>query len=159
MGLEPTTPCLQSRCSSQLSYVPLFRFFRLQGKDRSPITQLSVAKGGLRLYAFARVRRRKGSAIRSAWSANRITRPAAPGVVESMRLPITASVMSAAICDPTATRRPGFNSHGCPMMKLNLRPVRKNASNRSPTRLSYSLVAVSGFSKKHEIASMPDSNE
>jgi hypothetical protein len=23
MGLEPTTPCLQSRCSSQLSYVPL----------------------------------------------------------------------------------------------------------------------------------------
>jgi hypothetical protein len=24
MGLEPTTPCLQSRCSSQLSYVPAF---------------------------------------------------------------------------------------------------------------------------------------
>ncbi len=24
MGLEPTTPCLQSRCSSQLSYVPEF---------------------------------------------------------------------------------------------------------------------------------------
>jgi hypothetical protein len=24
MGLEPTTPCLQSRCSSQLSYVPVF---------------------------------------------------------------------------------------------------------------------------------------
>jgi hypothetical protein len=23
MGLEPTTPCLQSRCSSQLSYIPL----------------------------------------------------------------------------------------------------------------------------------------
>jgi hypothetical protein len=22
MGLEPTTPCLQSRCSSQLSYAP-----------------------------------------------------------------------------------------------------------------------------------------
>ena len=22
MGLEPTTPCLQSRCSSQLSYSP-----------------------------------------------------------------------------------------------------------------------------------------
>jgi hypothetical protein len=22
MGIEPTTPCLQSRCSSQLSYVP-----------------------------------------------------------------------------------------------------------------------------------------
>ena len=22
IGLEPTTPCLQSRCSSQLSYVP-----------------------------------------------------------------------------------------------------------------------------------------
>ena len=25
MGLEPTTPCLQSRCSSQLSYVPVWR--------------------------------------------------------------------------------------------------------------------------------------
>src|SRR5262245_50345868 len=25
MGLEPTTPCLQSRCSSQLSYVPVGR--------------------------------------------------------------------------------------------------------------------------------------
>jgi hypothetical protein len=24
MGLEPTTSCLQSRCSSQLSYVPRF---------------------------------------------------------------------------------------------------------------------------------------
>ena len=23
MGIEPTTPCLQSRCSSQLSYVPV----------------------------------------------------------------------------------------------------------------------------------------
>jgi hypothetical protein len=23
MGLEPTTPCLQSRCSSQLSYAPV----------------------------------------------------------------------------------------------------------------------------------------
>jgi hypothetical protein len=22
MGLEPTTPCMQSRCSSQLSYIP-----------------------------------------------------------------------------------------------------------------------------------------
>ena len=26
MGLEPTTPCLQSRCSSQLSYVPVRSF-------------------------------------------------------------------------------------------------------------------------------------
>jgi hypothetical protein len=25
MGLEPTTPCLQSRCSSQLSYIPLWQ--------------------------------------------------------------------------------------------------------------------------------------
>ena len=24
VGVEPTTPCLQSRCSSQLSYTPLF---------------------------------------------------------------------------------------------------------------------------------------
>ena len=26
-GFEPTTLCLQSRCSSQLSYTPVFRFF------------------------------------------------------------------------------------------------------------------------------------
>ena len=25
MGIEPTTPCLQSRCSSQLSYSPVYR--------------------------------------------------------------------------------------------------------------------------------------
>jgi hypothetical protein len=25
MGLEPTTPCLQSRCSSQLSYIPGYK--------------------------------------------------------------------------------------------------------------------------------------
>ena len=24
MGIEPTTPCLQSRCSSQLSYSPVY---------------------------------------------------------------------------------------------------------------------------------------
>ena len=24
VGVEPTTPCLQSRCSSQLSYTPVF---------------------------------------------------------------------------------------------------------------------------------------
>ena len=24
VGVEPTTPCLQSRCSSQLSYTPIF---------------------------------------------------------------------------------------------------------------------------------------
>ena len=28
-GFEPTTLCLQSRCSSQLSYTPFFRFFCL----------------------------------------------------------------------------------------------------------------------------------
>ena len=39
-------------------------------------------------------------------------RPAAPGVALSMRLPITASVMSAAAWVPTATRSPGFSSHG-----------------------------------------------
>ena len=27
VGVEPTTLCLQSRCSSQLSYTPFFRFF------------------------------------------------------------------------------------------------------------------------------------
>ena len=34
MGLEPTTPCLQSRCSSQLSYVP---GSGLHGSARCPI--------------------------------------------------------------------------------------------------------------------------
>ena len=29
VGVEPTTPCLQSRCSSQLSYTPLKRMQRL----------------------------------------------------------------------------------------------------------------------------------
>ena len=31
MGLEPTTPCLQSRCSSQLSYIPLGRSETVDG--------------------------------------------------------------------------------------------------------------------------------
>ena len=34
MGLEPTTPCLQSRCSSQLSYVPEWGL--VQDSGRSP---------------------------------------------------------------------------------------------------------------------------
>ena len=34
MGLEPTTPCLQSRCSSQLSYVPLLETLRIAGRQR-----------------------------------------------------------------------------------------------------------------------------
>ena len=33
MGIEPTTPCLQSRCSSQLSYVPVVR--ALPGRDHA----------------------------------------------------------------------------------------------------------------------------
>ena len=43
MGLEPTTPCLQSRCSSQLSYVPeAFTVVRLHlpfSPNRSPHRQ------------------------------------------------------------------------------------------------------------------------
>ena len=30
MGIEPTTPCLQSRCSSQLSYVPVLGIPRME---------------------------------------------------------------------------------------------------------------------------------
>ena len=41
MGLEPTTPCLQSRCSSQLSYVPgscaLIRCFTALPSSQGPI--------------------------------------------------------------------------------------------------------------------------
>ena len=45
----------------------------------------------------ARVRRSNGSASASARSATRITRPAAPGVDESTRLPITCSVIVAIV--------------------------------------------------------------
>ena len=43
MGLEPTTPCLQSRCSSQLSYVPA-RNTSCYGVrlERSPLRTLSA---------------------------------------------------------------------------------------------------------------------
>ena len=42
MGLEPTTPCLQSRCSSQLSYTPANGHrssYRVIGnhRDRDPL--------------------------------------------------------------------------------------------------------------------------
>ena len=44
MGLEPTTPCLQSRCSSQLSYVP----GAVQASARSPVRvhQLGFGRPG-----------------------------------------------------------------------------------------------------------------
>ena len=37
MGLEPTTPCLQSRCSSQLSYVPEWGVVRIAAGLRGPL--------------------------------------------------------------------------------------------------------------------------
>jgi hypothetical protein len=37
MGIEPTTPCLQSRCSSQLSYVPAFWGTRVRALSRYPV--------------------------------------------------------------------------------------------------------------------------
>ena len=48
MGLEPTTPCLQSRCSSQLSYVPgLARHWASERKSRgsrgATLAQLAVS--------------------------------------------------------------------------------------------------------------------
>ncbi len=40
MGIEPTTPCLQSRCSSQLSYSPeKRRAYRLPATTSSASTQ------------------------------------------------------------------------------------------------------------------------
>jgi hypothetical protein len=63
----------------------------------------------------------------------RSTRPAVPGVSLSIRLPITARVISAAVWVPTATRRPERSNHGWPMRKLKRRPVRRKASKRSPT--------------------------
>ena len=36
MGIEPTTPCLQSRCSSQLSYVPGWARLHVPGPGRLP---------------------------------------------------------------------------------------------------------------------------
>ena len=44
MGLEPTTPCLQSRCSSQLSYVPavLPRYRRLRSADTLAVGSVAL---------------------------------------------------------------------------------------------------------------------
>jgi hypothetical protein len=39
MGLEPTTPCLQSRCSSQLSYVPEWGSFRIAAGLRGTVSR------------------------------------------------------------------------------------------------------------------------
>lgn len=38
MGLEPTTPCMPCKCSSQLSYIPLFfTYASLSGRSTLPI--------------------------------------------------------------------------------------------------------------------------
>ncbi len=39
MGFEPTTPCLQSRCSSQLSYVPVAAL-RISGRGGPTLSRL-----------------------------------------------------------------------------------------------------------------------
>ena len=49
MGLEPTTPCLQSRCSSQLSYVPAGRF---QDSGHYRVGVNNLIRMGLQLPLF-----------------------------------------------------------------------------------------------------------
>ena len=48
MGLEPTTPCLQSRCSSQLSYVPgvIGAHRTVLGTLEGPLMSLNVPRTG-----------------------------------------------------------------------------------------------------------------
>ena len=45
MGIEPTTPCLQSRCSSHLSYTPRRRHRRGTSNESDPIYQVDSAIG------------------------------------------------------------------------------------------------------------------
>ena len=53
MGIEPTTPCLQSRCSSQLSYVPEVASWavhrNLWVRRASAVTLVKLAARGLAL--------------------------------------------------------------------------------------------------------------
>jgi hypothetical protein len=53
MGLEPTTPCLQSRCSSQLSYVPAFS--SMPRRECSPSAEMLVTAVGVGGVARAEV--------------------------------------------------------------------------------------------------------
>ena len=39
VGVEPTTPCLQSRCSSQLSYTPMILKNLVLGRGIEPLLQ------------------------------------------------------------------------------------------------------------------------
>ena len=48
MGIEPTTPCLQSRCSSQLSYVPRIGTPRVGRTHDSGVMLPSTASGSER---------------------------------------------------------------------------------------------------------------
>ena len=50
MGIEPTTPCLQSRCSSQLSYVPV-RGGQSARQAPSPKTTTVLNRAGLEAAA------------------------------------------------------------------------------------------------------------
>ena len=62
--------------------------------------------------AAARVLRNRGSAMPSVLSASHITLPAAPGVVLSTRLPMTASVILAIDSVLTDKARPVFKMNG-----------------------------------------------
>ena len=59
MGLEPTTSCLQSRCSSQLSYAPMERDDRTDRLSRATHTRLTISgsdRGTPQLRSPARYR-------------------------------------------------------------------------------------------------------
>ena len=72
----------------------------------------SAGPAGGVFQPVARVRRSSGSAAARALSARVRTRPAAPGVSESIRLPITPSVIWAMASVPTASLSPLRRIHG-----------------------------------------------
>jgi hypothetical protein len=81
MGIEPTTPCLQSRCSSQLSYVPWLSE-RLSARTKERSRQLIVFKrnrvrGDVHLWLVFSHRdiSTNGNKLRPKFSTTRITGP------------------------------------------------------------------------------------
>src|SRR5207249_949721 len=91
MGLEPTTPCLQSRCSSQLSYVPAGR--------SSYARQVVTTPPAVPSKTAARTPRRASSA-RNGTGATSSASPATP--VRASR-PSTAHTAATAATTPAAT--------------------------------------------------------
>ena len=153
MGLEPTTPCLQSRCSSQLSYVPAgIRSYRRQDPA---FAGGSVERPGPRTQRPCTPRR--ASSARNGAGSTNVPSPSRRGLVvepapragrPARRAAVTASTAPAAIAgsfdhavDDRLARRPPpaphLDAHGAPAVVGGLRPSSARAAPRargSPTR-------------------------